>query len=281
VDIDVVRAKAPIEALGRTSEARRLSQYQRSNYLVDRPFQLKATALIVGLTLLVGVPLGLIVLREASEALAIGREAVDIGQTANGANTQALEQARLLDKRLEMETLLRYGNEPKLLEATKAANASERAKLEAQADAVKAQADKLAKHRDALEKTRRSLMLGVGGGIGALVVLVGFFGILFTHKIAGPIHRMRALFRDVGEGKFSPYRPLRKGDELQEFFTEFSTMVEKLKARQKEEISHLEAAIEKASTAGVSDGSLYDLRAVRDAMKKAVEGRPSEAKLEI
>jgi hypothetical protein len=58
-------------------------------------------------------------------------------------------------------------------------------------------------------------------------------------------------------------------------------MVEKLKARQKEEISHLEAAIEKASTAGVSDGSLYDLRAVRDAMKKAVEGRPSEAKLEI
>lgn len=253
----------------------------RSNYLVDRPFQLKATAMIVGLTLLVGVPLGFLLFRTSGEAVAIGREAVDVGQTANGASIEAIKQAELLNKRLEMETMLRYGDAPKLLEETKRANAIETDKLRKQADAIRAEADKLQKQRDALEKTRRSLLFGVSGGIGVLVILVGIAGILFTHKVAGPIHRMRAQFRDVGEGKFSPYRPLRRGDELQAFFAEFSTMVERLKARQKEEIAHLEEAIEKASKAGVSDGSLHDLRAVRDAMKKAVDGKAPEAKLEV
>jgi nitrogen fixation/metabolism regulation signal transduction histidine kinase len=258
-----------------------VNEHKRSTYLVDRPFQLKASALIVGLTLLVGVPLGAIILREASEAVSLGREAVEIGQTANGASTEALKQAALLNKRLEMETVLRYGNDPKQLEQTKAANAVETAKLEKQAAAIQAEATRLLQQRDALERTRKTLIYGVGGGIAALVLLVGLFGIFFTHRVAGPIHRMRALFRDVGDGKFTPYRPLRKGDELQAFFAEFSTMVERLKARQKEEIAHLEEAIEKASKAGVSDGSLYDLRAVRDAMKKAIEGKPSEAKLEV
>lgn len=258
-----------------------MSQHQRSSYLVDRPFQLKATALIVGLTLLVGVPLGLLILKEATEAVTIGRDAVEIGQTANGANTEALKQADMLNKRLEMETLLRYGDDPQQLAQTKAANEVETAKIKAQADAVKAEGEKLAKQRDALERTRRSLTLGISGGIFALVVLVAIFGVLFTHKVAGPIHRMRQLFREVGEGKFSPYRPLRKGDELQSFFSEFSEMVEKLKARQAEEIGHLSKAIDKASEAGVSDGSLADLRVVRDAMAKAIESRPSETKVEV
>ena len=33
-----------------------------------------------------------------------------------------------------------------------------------------------------------------------LVVLVGLLGVFFTHKVAGPIHRMRSLFKEVGDG---------------------------------------------------------------------------------
>lgn len=252
-----------------------MAEYKRSNYLVDRPFQLRATALIVGLTLLVGVPLGALLFKTSGEAVAIGREAVDIGQAANGASTEALKQADLLNRRLEMETLLKYGNDSKLLQETKRANALETDKLKKQAEAVKSAADKFQNQRLALEAKQRTLLYGVSGGIAALVLLVGIAGVIFTHKVAGPIHRMRTLFRDVADGKFTPHRPLRKGDELQEFFTEFSTMVEKLKARQREEITHLETAIDKAAQAGVSEGWLYDLRAVRDAMKEAVEGKAS------
>jgi methyl-accepting chemotaxis protein len=262
---------SPSAEEGRThvTEAHQPHQ-KRTTYLVNRPFQLKATAMIVGLTLLVGVPLGFLLYRTSGEAVAIGREAVDIGQTANSASTEAIKQAELLNKRLEMETILRYGNDPALLEQTKKANAVETTKLKVQADAVKAEADKLGKQRDALERMRKSLLFGVAGAIGALVLLVGIAGIFFTHKVAGPIHRMRALFREVGEGQFTPFRPLRKGDELQDFFSEFSSMVEKLKARQKAELERLDKAIARAEKAGADTESVAELRVVRDAIKDAM-----------
>lgn len=258
-----------------------MSQHKRSNYLVDRPFQLKATALIVGLTLLIGIPLGAIILGEATDAVSIGTEAVDIGQAANATNLQAVKEAELLNTRLKFEMQQRLGGDAKKLEELDKANSVETEKVKTRAAAVQAEATKLANQRDALTKKRRALMMGVGGGIAALVIAVCIFGIYFTHKVAGPIHRMRLLFREVGEGKFSPYKPLREGDELQSFFAEFSAMVEALKARQKEEIAHLNEAIDKAAKAGVSDGSLYDLRIVRDAMAKAVEGKPSQMKIEV
>lgn len=253
-----------------------MTEHRRSNYLVDRPFQLKATALIVGLTLLIGVPLGALLWKTTSEAVTIGREAVDVGQTANGASNEAMKQAELLNRRLEMETLLKYGNDPKMLEDAKRANALETDKLKKQAEAVKTAADRFQAQRDALERTRKTILYGVAGGITALIVLVSIAGVLFTHRVAGPIHRMRALFKEVGDGKFAPYRPLRAGDELQDFFAEFSAMVEKLEARQKQEIVHLETAIEKAARAGVSDDSLRDLRTVHDAMKRAVSSKQAE-----
>ncbi len=247
-----------------------MSSNKRGNYLVDRPFQLKATAMIVGLTLLIGAPLGFLLFKTTGEAVAIGQDAVEIGQTANAAETEAVKQAELLNKRLEMESMLRLGNDPKQVEQLRAANAIETDKLKKQADTVKAHADTLAKHRDALERTRRGLLLSVAGGIAALVLLVGVAGIFFTHKVAGPIHRMRALFRDVGEGKFTPYRPLRSGDELQDFFAEFSTMVEKLKERQRAELERLDKAVARAEKGGADTESIAELRAVRDAIKDAV-----------
>ncbi len=256
-----------------------MSGHKRSNYLVDRPFQLRATAMIVGLTLLVGVPLGVMLFSVSGEAVQAGREAVNIAHTANGASTEAIKQAELLNKRLEMETLLKYGNDPKLLAETKHANALETDKLRQQADTINSASARLAQQRDALERARARLLFGVCLGIGALVLLVGVAGVFFTHKVSGPIHRMRQMFREVGDGKFTPYRPLRKGDELQDFFTEFSTMVEKLGERQKAELARLDEAIERASKAGASDQSLFDLRAARDAIAKAADGGASESKL--
>ncbi len=247
-----------------------MGSQRRSNYLVDRPFQLKATALIVGLTVLVGAPLGLLLYETTGEAVAVGRDAVEIGQTANAAETEAIQQSELLNKRLEMESLLRFGNDPKQVEQLKAANAVETDKIKKQADAVKAHSDALAKQRDLLERARKGLLYSVGGGILLLVVLVGFAGIFFTHRVAGPIHRMRKLFREVGEGQFTPYRALRKGDELQGFFGDFSDMVEKLKARQRAELERLDKAVNRAAEAGADTESIAELRAVRDALKDAV-----------
>lgn len=220
---------------------------------------MKATGLILGLTVVVAAPFIALLYREVAETVQMGNEASDAAKTA-------VEQVTLLNRRLEMETLLKYKDDPSALESTKAANA----KAQKETDDL---AKKIATQRAALAQKSSRLAAALGVGLALFLGLVAIAGVYFTHKVVGPIYRMRALFREVGEGKFSPYRPLRKGDELQEFFVEFSDMVEKLRERQREEIVHLNTAIEKAAEAGVSDGSLRELRVVRDKMEKAVAGK--------
>jgi nitrogen fixation/metabolism regulation signal transduction histidine kinase len=239
---------------------------RRSHYLVDRPFQLKYTAALIGLALIVAAPFSVLLFREL-------REAVDVGNEAGDAAKTAVAQVSLLNRRLEMETLLKYKDDPATQEATRAANAK-----------AQKETDELAKKIAAQQAALATKSVRVGSVIGAsmlgLLLALGALGIFFTHRVVGPIYRMRQLFREVADGKFSPYRPLRKGDELQDFFAEFSDMVEKLKARQRDEVKALTEALEKASKAGVSDNSLNDLRIVRDAMERSIAGAPSVTKVE-
>jgi nitrogen fixation/metabolism regulation signal transduction histidine kinase len=232
--------------------------YKRTSYLVDRSIQLKYSGILVALTLVVAAPLGFLLLRDIQDAIRMGNEASDAGKTAIG-------QVTILNRRLETEAMLRYKDDPAALEAAKRANEIARRDAEDIARRIETQ-------RTALQQKSVTLAWAVGGGLTLLVILVGIGGIFLTHKVAGPVYRMRQMFRDLGEGKFSPYRPLRKGDELQEFFSEFSELIEKLRDRQKTEIVRLDAAIEKAAAAGVSDGSLSDLRVARDALAKSVTG---------
>jgi len=108
-------------------------------------------------------------------------------------------------------------------------------------------------------------------GLALLVATIGIFGIWFTHKIAGPIYKMKMLLRQVGDGKLVFQGKLRKGDELQDFFGAFTTMVDKLRERQSHEVTQLEAAIRMAGEAGASQESLAKVRSVRDEMKRAID----------
>ena len=116
--------------------------------------------------------------------------------------------------------------------------------------------------------TQQRVMLGsVVGGLSLLVLLIGLIGIYITHKIAGPIYKMKTLLKQVGQRQAEfPRGGLRKGDELQHFFEAFQQMVDALKDRQAKEIETLEAGIASAKTAGATDESLAKILNVRDAM---------------
>ena len=58
-----------------------------------------------------------------------------------------------------------------------------------------------------------------------MVVLIGLLGIYFTHKVAGPVYKMKRLLKQVGQGNLRVEARLRKGDELQDFFDTFTQMV--------------------------------------------------------
>jgi methyl-accepting chemotaxis protein len=58
--------------------------------------------------------------------------------------------------------------------------------------------------------------------IGAVMALIGFYSIVLSHKIAGPIYRFERTLQEVGQGNLSLRIHLRKHDELQELGAEFN-----------------------------------------------------------
>lgn len=240
------------------SEEKSGGSHKRSTYLVDRSFQLKYAALIVALTLVVSVPLGWLLHREISEAVRMADEASD-------ASKAALEQVTLLNRRLEMETMLRYKDDPKALADTKRANALEGDRLNKLGSDIAAQ-------RTALEQKKKMMGPTLALAIAFLVFCVAMASVFATHRVAGPIQRMRLLFREVRRGNF-PHEPkLRKGDELQEFFSEFLDVVDTLEKRHKADIERLDRAIATVEQAPeVNNDSLALLKVARNEMTKVEE----------
>src|SRR4029079_19038191 len=103
-----------------------------------------------------------------------------------------------------------------------------------------------------------------------LVIGVGLAGIVVTHKVAGPIHKMKKQLRELAAGNVAVPYPLRKGDELVDFFEEFRRMVRKLRKRQEEEIQLLDRAILNLKDK-TSEEELNELRNLRANMQASLE----------
>jgi len=55
--------------------------------------------------------------------------------------------------------------------------------------------------------------------------------LMFSHRIAGPVVRIKKSLRMIGEGNFDFVIKLRKNDELKDIADEINKLVKKLKAR--------------------------------------------------
>jgi hypothetical protein len=55
-----------------------------------------------------------------------------------------------------------------------------------------------------------------------LVLVIGLAGVVVTHKIAGPVFKMKRLLGELAKCHFRVVARLRKGDELQDFFDAFN-----------------------------------------------------------
>jgi nitrogen fixation/metabolism regulation signal transduction histidine kinase len=58
--------------------------------------------------------------------------------------------------------------------------------------------------------------------------IIFFQFIFFSHKISGPIHVMTNYLKEIQGGKLPAFRPLRKNDELKEFYSEFQSAIDHL-----------------------------------------------------
>jgi len=68
------------------------------------------------------------------------------------------------------------------------------------------------------------LLLRVSCILFATLIVVGFFGIFFLHRVAGPVYRFRQVFLRLNDGEIPCLITLREGD----FFTETAVEINRL-----------------------------------------------------
>lgn len=96
-----------------------------------------------------------------------------------------------------------------------------------------------------------------------LIVALFIWGILITHKVAGPIYYISTLLDSITKEKLPSPRPLRKGDEMQEFYSTTNKMIDFLKNREMEQVTEIEDIL-KGIEGGDTDSSRARLRQMRE-----------------
>lgn len=255
-------------------------QYKRSarNYLLDRHFQLKYTGMLVGVALVFASGLGILLWRSSGAiveqskiAVDQGRETVRLSQQTVERGQEVIKQSQKVSQVVAMNIAKEYADSPELAKTFQeesdkddAKLADEQRRLESDAKFLAQRSNDLQMQAASVQATRDALALILVVGILVLVAGIGVAGIVFTHKIAGPIFKMKRLLREVGEGKLILKERLRKGDELQHFFETFEQTVNRLRQRQMDEIARVDAILlELEPVAGDSEGvaKLKQLRA--------------------
>lgn len=145
-------------------------------------------------------------------------------------------------------------------------------------------------HRDALEellsgaampahvaaRSATLLWLIVGTAI-LMAVALGLFGVLVTHRVAGPVYVMSLYAAMLARGRYPILRPLRRTDELRDLFQHFQNAIATLRERESSEAGVLERAIERLGAGATSPElreSLEELRAMAARKREALTPTP-------
>jgi hypothetical protein len=100
----------------------------------------------------------------------------------------------------------------------------------------------------------RVVLFGIVGFGVLLVLLIAAAGIWITHKVAGPLYSIANICTRIRDNKLAPSlrQQLRRGDELQDFYSDFRDMYEALRTRAGEDVQLLRGAIAALENANLS-----------------------------
>lgn len=247
-------------------------QRRLRNYLLNSRFQLKYSGYLVAIALLFSACLGAILWRTSQDVVVQSQKAVHQGEQVVAQGREVLRESQKVSAVVQMNIVKDpvYSENPALLEAFMADAAEQDARLVRQQRVLEDQSAALKRQAFELDRHQRTLLITLCIALGLLVVLIGLAGIVVTHKVAGPIYKMKRQLREVGSGRLSIPSPLRRGDELVDFFEAFDAMVRNLRRRQELEIEQLERAISSLEPKA-EPGELDPLYRVRDEMKAALD----------
>jgi nitrogen fixation/metabolism regulation signal transduction histidine kinase len=218
------------------------------NFLLDARFQLKFAGYIVVLTLIVAGMLGAFLGYTTSTLFAQAQLAVD-------ARSKTAETSKELGTCTLNNDLAKNLDNPDFdKQLTERSNAIDKAYEAEKAAVIEAKSQ--------LVTQQKVTLIALVGGLLMFVAFIGLASIVTTHRIVGPLFRVKRMANEVSGGKLRPPQyGLRPGDELKDVFEAFSAMVGSLRARQEADLKAIAAVIAAAKEKGQDTTLLEKLRA--------------------
>jgi hypothetical protein len=106
----------------------------------------------------------------------------------------------------------------------------------------------------------------IGFGL-ALCVVLTVYGIVMTHKVAGPLYKVSLHLDKMRDGKLGVVYNLRKGDELVDFFAHFKAAHDALRHQTEGDIALLDKAIGAVGASPVAE----ELKAAKKAKEESLK----------
>lgn len=252
-------------------------RYKRKlrNYMIDRRFQLKYTMMIMGLSLVLIAALGGLLYQQVLATVEENAKAAEGTAAAARASADAAKVSKENSEIIIAQALADdYFQDPEVTEKFVEDMKRPVEDVKAKAEAMDEQARNMEKESGEFRKRARQLPL--------LLALFGITFLLFlflisiytTHKIAGPMYKIRKLMSEVDGDSLHIAGALRKGDEMWELFDAFNTMIERLRKHQSDESKRLARLLDELDKAEGSDKRkeiAEELRAFKDQMEAALE----------
>lgn len=215
-----------------TQAAAPAQPYQRKlkNFLLDARFQLKFAVYFIVPTLVISGVLGFFIFSTTGNLFRQMSQAVE-------ARSKSAETSKELGTCTLNNELTKGMDDPALMTKLEVRSKEIDAAYEAEKQAIVQQQKDLV----AQQQTTIGVMVGL---LLLFVLVIGFVAIVITHRIVGPLFRIKRMGREVASGVVRPPEyGLRPGDELKDVFDVFAMMVKALRDRTEADLKAVEAAV--------------------------------------
>jgi hypothetical protein len=103
------------------------------------------------------------------------------------------------------------------------------------------------------------VFLYVVGFLVAEVLILGYVGLLMTHRVCGPIFVLQRHLSTLMSGVYPKVRPLRTGDEFNSCFEVFTSTIQMLRDRDLRELQVLQCVLASGKAKDLPEEELNDL----------------------
>jgi nitrogen fixation/metabolism regulation signal transduction histidine kinase len=228
------------------------------NFLLDAPLQLKFAGYVVSATLIVAALLGTVLWR-SSQAL------FDEMELAVEARSQAANTSKELGHAVLSSKLLGRFEDPVFAQQLAAESRVIDERFEQEKTEILAQ-------RSHLATRQRLTLITLLVALAAFVLLVGLSTIVATHRVVGPLFRLKRIAREVMAGRLpQQIHGLRPKDELKDVFDLFADMVRSLREREAAQLEQLSVTVRRLEQSGAPSQALEPLRALEAESRRRLE----------